>query len=353
MSGPVLRLVEHVITRVVTRVITCVAKYTACLSVFVLAGCFLIPEDGETESFELPEPPKITSAVTYPVSRMEIVEAVEGSVRVTPIREVSLYFGVGGRVRTINVAPSQQVEEGEVLAQLEIEDLEHSLALTRLDYRIAQTNYRRMDAQDLAPIDLEIQQLQLQKQRLAVDYLEQKVAAATIAAPFAGVIKRVQIRMSDLVREYDPVLVISDPTDLEMQMAIDQTTFLDIDSTAEAEIRLDADTWAVAKIVQTTHQNPRLDASLSREEYIVHLEFIDEGPALRLSDRMPGRIVLQRHENALVIPSAALREFGGRTYVRVLTDGVRREVDVKTGIHTGTRVEIIDGLDEGELVIGK
>ena len=54
-----------------------------------------------------------------------------------------------------------------------------------------------------------------------------------------------------------------------------------------------------------------------------------------------------------LITSAALREFSGRTYVRVLTDGVRREVDVRTGIHTGTRVEIVDGLEEGELVIGK
>ncbi len=328
-------------------------KYVLCLATLALSGCFLIPDETEQQMFELPEPPKITRAATYPVKREPIMQVVEGTVRVTPVREVSLYFEVAGRIQSVNVAPDQQVKQGAVLAKLEIDDLEHSLALSRLDLQIAEANVRRTQAQGAAPIDMEIMRLQLRKQQLAVSYLETKVGAATIAAPFDGVIKRVQIRVSDLVREYDPVIVISDPTELEMQMSVNQEAFLEIDTSLEAEIRTGPDEWAPAVIVQTTHLNPRMDASISREEYLVHFAFVGEGPELRLSDRMPGRIILQKHEDALVIPSAALREFGDRTYVRVLTDWVRREVDVEVGIHTGTRVEIVDGLEEGELVIGK
>ena len=166
-------------------------------------------------------------------------------------------------------------------------------------------------------------------------------------------IKRVQVKVSDLVREYDPVVVISDPTELEMQMSVNQDEYYEIDNTMAAEIQEARDEWIPVEIIQTTHLNPRVDASVSREEYIVHLAFKDPAKELRLNERKTGRIIIKRHESALVIPSAALREFGDRTYVRVLDDGVRREVDVRTGIHTGTRVEIVDGLEEGELVIGK
>ena len=319
----------------------------------VVTSCGFFPDEAEPEAFELPEPPQISRAATYPVEREEIMEVIEGTVRVTPIREVSLYFKVSGRIHLIDIQPEQQVSEGELLGQLEIDDLAHSLALSRIDLRIAEALYSRMQASDAATIDLEIESLRLQKQRLAVSYLEKKVSAATIVSPFDGVIKRVQVKVSDLVREYDPVVVISDPTELEMQMSVNQDEYYEIDNTMAAEIQEARDEWIPVEIIQTTHLNPRVDASVSREEYIVHLAFKDPAKELRLNERKTGRIIIKRHESALVIPSAALREFGDRTYVRVLDDGVRREVDVRTGIHTGTRVEIVDGLEEGELVIGK
>lgn len=48
-----------------------------------------------------------------------------------------------------------------------------------------------------------------------------------------------------------------------------------------------------------------------------------------------------------------LREFRERTYVRVLDGEQRREVDVRVGVRTDTQVEILSGLEAGELVIGK
>lgn len=331
-----------------------IVRNTLCAAALLsLTGCFLIPDESEPETFELPEPPAITQAATYPVERELVMEVIEGSVRVTPIRELSLYFEVSGRIQSVNCEASQEVTEGQILARLEIDSLEHNLELSEIDLKIAEARFARLEAQGAAPIDVEINRLQLEKQRLSVAYLRKQVDAATIRAPFDGVVKRVQIRVSDLIREYDPVIVISDPTEVEMQMAVTPDQFYEIDLSLDAEVKHTAGEWIPATIVQTTHLNPRTDASVSREEFVVHLAFGVPGQSLRLNDRMLGRIILRRHEDALVIPSAALREFGDRKYVRVLDDGVRREVDVEVGIRTATRVEIVDGLEEGELVIGK
>jgi macrolide-specific efflux system membrane fusion protein len=107
-------------------------------------------------------------------------------------------------------------------------------------------------------------------------------------------------------------------------------------------------------VIQTTYLNPRNNASIRREEYVVHLE-LDDKPLepLAPNTRLSTRIVLRERIGTLAIPLAALREFKDRTYVRVLEDEVRREVDVKVGIRTETKAEILEGLSEGDLVIGK
>ena len=74
-----------------------------------IPGCGLIPDDTEAATFDLPEPPKISQAATYPVTKETILEVIEGTVQVAPIREVTLYFEVGGRIQMVDVEPSDTV----------------------------------------------------------------------------------------------------------------------------------------------------------------------------------------------------------------------------------------------------
>jgi multidrug efflux pump subunit AcrA (membrane-fusion protein) len=112
------------------------------------------------------------------------------------------------------------------------------------------------------------------------------------------------------------------------------------------------DEWSPATITQLTHENPRDDVAVRRERYVVHL-LPDDGGPLRMNARYSVRIVLDDSENTLVIPRAALREFDDRTYVRLLEGEARREVDVRVGIESQTKVEILEGLEEGDRVIGR
>ncbi|MNE17892.1 Multidrug resistance protein MdtA [compost metagenome] len=64
------------------------------------------------------------------------------------------------------------------------------------------------------------------------------------------------------------------------------------------------------------------------------------------------RIILQQRSDTIVIPKNGLRTYLGRSFVRVLEDGSRlREVDVEAGIEGSTEVEIVKGLEEGEVVV--
>jgi macrolide-specific efflux system membrane fusion protein len=65
-------------------------------------------------------------------------------------------------------------------------------------------------------------------------------------------------------------------------------------------------------------------------------------------------VIINRKENAVVIPLAALRTIGARTYVQVAeADGSKREVDVEVGQQTSTDAEILNGLTPGQKVVGR
>ena len=63
------------------------------------------------------------------------------------------------------------------------------------------------------------------------------------------------------------------------------------------------------------------------------------------------RFVEDSRTDVIIIPKSLVNDYQGRTYVKVLADGVKIEVDVEKGLATSTEVEIVKGLNEGDKVI--
>jgi len=81
---------------------------------------------------------------------------------------------------------------------------------------------------------------------------------------------------------------------------------------------------------------------------------LDDGESSGPFDEAPVTVYFEseRHEDVLTVPVSALVPLGDGEYgVRVVADGVTREVPVETGAYADGRVEVTgDGLDEGTLV---
>ena len=73
--------------------------------------------------------------------------------------------------------------------------------------------------------------------------------------------------------------------------------------------------------------------------------------AFELGDRIAIDIVTATRQGALWLPPSAVREFSGRRFVVVESDGVQQRVDVVLGIAGNDRVEIVEGLSEGQVVV--
>ena len=323
------------------------------LTVLVLLVACERPADDLELPAELSELGARTSAPTYPVERRDLAVEIERVARVQSVRLLELYFQEGGRLAELNVGTGDRVTQGQILARIASGPLQHSLRLAELDLEID-----RLRATSQGPgsssVDRQIRQLELAKREQSVDFLRRRLEAHTIRAPYDGVITRVNPEVDEVVEGYRTIIEIADPSDLELQMEVSVDQFDRVEVGQSAQVQITSGTWAPGTVSRLTTRTSGRDAALRREEYVVHLR-LDQADAVsfRMGARHAARVLVDFRRDTLLIPVAALRAFQGRTYVRVLEGVQRREVDVKVGVRTDTRVEILEGLESGQTVIGK
>ena len=63
-------------------------------------------------------------------------------------------------------------------------------------------------------------------------------------------------------------------------------------------------------------------------------------------------VKIEERDGVLWLPISAIRQFSGRNFIVVQNEGVQRRVDVRLGLEGDGRVEILEGAEENQTVIG-
>lgn len=286
------------------------------------------------------------------MQRGTLLEQVTLRATFRPANEVQLLFRVPGRVKAVNIQAGDTVAAGQVLAELETGDLEVRTAVQELNVRKAEIRLEqfkgRQQFQPGDPHEVEMLEIDLKSARLSLQALQQQLDAARLVAPFDGLMTAVALQVGDSVQAYNPVMTVADPHDLLIV-----TEQIDSGTMAKLSVGMGA-------MVDV----PELGAP--REATIVQLPNVgdptDRGARLRLTTPSPeagigmsgkAEITLQERKDVLTVPPRFLRRYTGRTYVVVQQGEIRREVDIRLGIQTETEVEVVEGLQEGDRVVGQ
>ncbi|MCC7353217.1 MAG: efflux RND transporter periplasmic adaptor subunit, partial [Anaerolineae bacterium] len=144
----------------------------------VLAIAFVSACNNPVRQAQAPDPatptpiptPIVPAKPVYTVQKGEVVHLAKFTGRVSPIKEVELFFRVGGRLHSVLVQTNDRVKAGQVLAELEMDSLARSLEAARLELERAQVRLKEAE-RDLqnaiarAQLNLDIQRIQLEAQR--------------------------------------------------------------------------------------------------------------------------------------------------------------------------------------------
>jgi multidrug efflux pump subunit AcrA (membrane-fusion protein) len=441
----------------------------------LLTVAFLVACSNPIRQAQAPEPATPTPMPTpivpvkpvYTVQKGEVVHLAKFTGRVSPVREVELFFRVSGRLHSVLVQTNDKVKAGQVLAELEMDALARSLEAARLDLeraevRLAEAERDLQNSIARAQLNLDIQRIQLEAARardpkprkaqaeaalarakialdraqsaydavawrsdiaatpqaaalqmatidyqqaqaaydlalqdiaaydyqiavlekqvalselalkelqvgvdpllrndveraqLTVKRLEAEVADHSIIAPFDGQVMSVNLSPGRTAEAFKPGIILGDISTLEVTADLTDNQMRNLKEGMEATFLLTSFPDKIWKGVIRLLPYPYGGGGrpgLADQDRATHIQVLDTTEGLRLGDLARVSVVLERKEDALWLPPQAIRTFEGRKFVVIQEGEAQRRVDVKVGIEGEDRVEIVSGLELGQVVV--
>lgn len=343
------------VARMRNRVVQITVLAVLLLLMLFVQGCQLLPREEIEEAPALLPPPQERRNLVQ-VVRGYISEEMRKSARAEAVKEQFLAFTQAGRVKEVRVEYNQWVEEGEILAMLETGDLEYNLKRAELDLESARISLEKTKLEkqlggNISDLDLRQQEINFQRTLLSYERIKEQYEAATLRAPFAGRVTTVAVKPGDQIREYQDLIRISDPYKLELVVDVTVSDLDKLQPGLPVRLEYTRGNWITGKVVKVPKRGDKLpDGEQDRRVIIVM-----DDPNVEFQFRALHSVVILVRENpdALKVSRSAIREYFGRIYVRKVDGDLTTEVDVQTGIESTTEVEILVGLQEGDLLVSK
>ncbi len=341
------------------------------MSLAITSGCSLLPKEGEEE--ELPEinPPAISKKPEYTVATTTLETKVQVMGKLISLEEETMYFTADNKhLKELYVKNGDQVKAGQVVAELDVTELEKTLRNERLAFKREETmmkeTLRVRDEMD--PIEFEEKRIAFEEKRQRLADLEEEISHAVLVAPFGGTIVSVTAQKGALVKAYEPIAIVANTSMIVPGAKLTKNELEKVAVGMEANVNMNNAGKVKGKIKSLPQPKsdpnnnngnggmPGMPGNENKPEKPEDFMIIDVAELPKdVSRGFPVSIdiILKRTENAVVIPPSTLRTIGSRTYVQVIENDVKREVDVEVGQQTATQVEILKGLEPGQKVVGR
>jgi len=321
-----------------------------------------------------------------PAAHQAVTANYSGTATLEAIGDAQVVSKTSGIILKILVEEGMRVEKGQLLAQLDDDAVRNKLAQASATLKKAEAAFDKAEkgiAKNLIPrADFDRDKFDLETQHAVVAGAQIDLSYTRILAPISGVIAKRSVKVGNLVTVNQTLFQIVDMDPLQAVLNVPERDLDTLKAGQPVHLRVDAlpdknFDGLVARIA------PVVDATSGT--FRATCEFRDSTQTLKPG--MFGRIDVvydQRHD-ALVVPRSALVEEDGESSVFVIEPAPPKKVDekdkpapvkgksgeavaaenakpaaplfvakrrvVKTGYSEGDRIEIRDGLADGERVI--
>lgn len=303
----------------------------------------------------------IISATLSSIQSLEIREeslgTLEGLIDPTVAAEVA------GKITRVLAHPGTTVNKGDVLAYIDATDYnlqstEASAEVSRLEALIANQNRIVDRNQKLvqknfisqhALEDVMTQQTALQQQLDGAKARAQIVARArnktTLISPVAGVVQKQIVSAGDYVKVGDPLLQIIGKQKLRAHLPLPENIAAQLHP--GLKVRLSTPTSSTEVLSEVREFKPLISEASRAIDVIAD---VNQQAGWQPGASVKGEIILGQHSKAVVVPeeSVVLRPAGEVVYV--IKNSIAIQHLVKTGLRQDGMVEILEGLNAGELV---
>jgi membrane fusion protein (multidrug efflux system) len=277
-------------------------------------------------------------------------------------QQATLYAKVAGYLKSISVDKGDIVNEGELLADIEVPELLADRAKFVAQVQVADIDYKRVQrAQKKAPDLVVPQTVDDAKAKLDVARAEQErnetlLSYTKITAPFSGVITRRFVDPGAFIpaptmgstAQNAALLTVMDFNTVRVQVAIPEPEVPFIKEGLPSTVTVEELKGKTFDYYITRYSHALDD---STKTMMVEIEINNENNELHPGMYATAVIEVERKEDALLIPADALVVEKVRKSVFTIENNKAKKLAVKVGFSNAKFVEILDGLPPGQPVI--
>lgn len=236
----------------------------------------------------------------------------------------------------------QDVFHKGAVSQIDVDRHKDSLEKAQIQLKHAQDNLG-MDDSSLM-LEVQAKKLAYDRQKLLVADLKRQVDDLNVRSPVNGQVGQLFIAQTATVPKDAKLLTVVDLSALEVQVNVPESFARDLASGMPAVISGNGNDWKGAVSA--------ISPEVVNGEVVARVRFEGKKPSeLRQNQRLSVRIVLDRRENVLTVARGSFVDESGGRYAYVVHDDIAYKTPVTLGPSSIDKVEILQGLKEGDKVV--
>ncbi|TVO71216.1 efflux RND transporter periplasmic adaptor subunit [Sedimenticola selenatireducens] len=295
---------------------------------------------------------KVVSVEAVQVSVDTVLETIHAVASLKPNEAVVVSPEIAGRIARMPFAEGDKVEAGAVLVELDFTILQAELSKAQSELALAETNRNRMmslakqGTGSFRERDEAVAAYQSAQANLAL--AKARLEKSTITAPFSGVIGVRSVSIGAYVSPGHHIVELVDIDPIKVDFRVPELALPSLQPGQFVRVTVDAlpgqvfdgEVYVIDPIVDANGRAIRLRAQIPN-------------PNGRLSPGLFARvqIVVERRENALLIPEPAVFADGQARYVYRIVDGRAVQTEIELGQRQPGFVEVRSGVDRDTVVV--
>lgn len=338
---------------------------------------------------------KAIEVTTVQVERGDLTRTVSGSGYVQPEVDVQISARISAEIMKMHVEEGDAVKRGQLLVELDsqvyvamLEKAESGVLSAQASLKKAQADYRRVEGlfqQSLASqaeLDAKeaeklLAESQLRQMQASLREAEDNLNKTRLLAPMNGVVTKLNKEEGEIAVgsqfQADPIMTVSDLSRMEVLAEIDENDVVLVSLGDVTKIEVDAipDTLLDGVVSEIAHE--ATTRGRGTQEQVTNFE-VKIAVTSKMAELRPGMsctvdISTETRENVPYVPiqCVTVREVDADSIaaknndnndenqetevVFVVNNGVAKVVPVETGISDDTNIQIVSGLQEGDVVV--
>ncbi len=340
-------------------------SHIAIAASLMTVGIFLSSCSKQAEKSEDVRPVR---AIVLDAAQQQVKSEYSGNVQARV--ESYLGFRVGGKIQTRKVDVGTVVKPGQVLMQLDPQDLRLAQAQAEANFKAAKSNFElaefelkryqdlrktgavsqsAMDAKNTA---FESAKASFEQAQAAYKSQSNQAAYASLNSDVDGVVTAIRAEIGQVVAAGTPVVQVAKSGELEIVVGIPENNVEVVKRANQIDIRL----WANPKEILTgkiRELSPVADAAT--RTFIAKISIVNPTPkqaaSVKLGMTAAVQFVINTPGSFVKVPLTALYQEKGVTSVWVVEKGAVKLVPVQVGGVSGNDVLLTGGVVSGQTLV--